>query len=277
MIAVNFNLDLAYSMGCGQNPLVISKVISKKFPRVRSVHLNQQMIDHTLLYGLCFLATCTLMSLIIVVADDDLPMRLFVSEYLEMCGYSVIAAEDGQMALELVEKYHPHLLVTDIMMPRMDGYELVRQVRQRPEFRLLPVVFLTERNSTEERIRGYKLGCDSYLPKPFEIHELGAIIRNLLERSQIMQTEWHLRMQTPTLSGNVNTTAQTAVTVSNLSKREKEVLELITRGLSNIEIGDRLHLSGRTIEKYVSNLLRKTETSNRAELVRIAIEQRLID
>lgn len=217
------------------------------------------------------------MSLIIVVADDDLPMRLFVSEYLEMCGYSVIAAEDGQLALELVEKYHPHLLVTDIMMPRMDGYELVRQVRQSPEFRLLPVVFLTERNSTEERIRGYKLGCDSYLPKPFEIHELGAIIRNLLERAQIMQTEWHLRMQTPTLSGNANTTAQTAVSISNLSKREKEVLELITRGLSNIEIGDRLHLSARTIEKYVSNLLRKTETSNRAELVRIAIEQRLID
>lgn len=217
------------------------------------------------------------MSLIIVVADDDLPMRLFVSEYLEMCGYSVIAAEDGQAALELVEKYHPHLLVTDIMMPRMDGYQLVRQVRQRPEFRLLPVVFLTEKNSTEERIRGYKLGCDLYLPKPFEIHELGAIIRNLLERSQIMQTEWHLRTQTPTLSGNANTTAQTAVTIGNLSERERQVLELITRGLSNIEIGDQLHLSPRTIEKYVSNLLRKTETSNRAELVRIAIEQRLIE
>ncbi|MFB2939138.1 response regulator transcription factor [Aerosakkonemataceae cyanobacterium BLCC-F154] len=217
------------------------------------------------------------MSLIIVVADDDLPMRLFVSEYLEMCGYSVIAAEDGQAALELVEKYHPHLLVTDIMMPRMDGYELVRQVRQRPEFRLLPVVFLTEKNSTEERIRGYKLGCDSYLPKPFEIHELGAIIRNLLERSQIMQTEWHLRTQTPTLSGNANTTAQTTVTIGSLSERERQVLELITRGLSNIEIGDQLHLSPRTIEKYVSNLLRKTATSNRAELVRIAIEQRLVD
>jgi len=217
------------------------------------------------------------MSLIIVVADDDLPMRIFVSEYLEICGYSVFSAEDGQSALELVEKYHPHLLVTDILMPRMDGYQLVGLVRQRPEFRLLPVVFLTERNSTEERIRGYKLGCDSYLPKPFEIHELGAIIRNLLERSQIIQTEWHQRMQSPTGSTNNNTTAQIVLKTWNFSKREQEVLELITRGLSNGEIGDRLYLSARTIEKYVSNLLRKTETSNRAELVRIAIEQHLVD
>lgn len=223
------------------------------------------------------LAIFTPMSLIIVVADDDLPMRLFVSEYLEMCGYSAIAAEDGQQALELVEKYRPHLLVTDIMMPRLDGYELVRQVRQRPEFRLLPVVFLTEKNSTEERIRGYKLGCDSYLPKPFEIHELGAIIRNLLERSQIMQSEWQTRITPPTTSSHTNTAAQTAVRTLNLSKREKEVLDLITYGLSNVEIGDRLHLSARTIEKYVSNVLRKTDTSNRAELVRFAIEHRLVE
>ena len=216
------------------------------------------------------------MPLIIVVADDDLAIRLFVSEYLEMYGYSVIAAEDGLEALEFVEMYHPHLLVTDIMMPRMDGYELVRQVRQRPEFRLLPVILLTERKSTEERIRGYELGCDLYLPKPFEINELGAIIRNLLDR-QISQSELLIRKQELTKTTTLLDTTKTVLKECKLSKREQEVLDLLTHGLSNAEIGDRLHLSARTIEKYVSSLLRKTTTSNRAELVRFAMEQRLVE
>ncbi|MFB2916972.1 MULTISPECIES: response regulator [Aerosakkonema] len=216
------------------------------------------------------------MPLIIVVADDDLAIRLFVSEYLEMYGYSAIAAEDGQEALEFVEAYHPHLLITDIMMPRMDGYELVRQVRQRPEFRLLPVILLTERRSTEERIRGYELGCDLYLPKPFEINELGAIVRNLLYR-KIDQSESIIRKQESTKSTTLLDQTKTVLKECKLSKREQEVLALISHGLSNAEIGDRLHLSARTIEKYVSSLLRKTTTSNRAELVRVAMEQHLVE
>jgi DNA-binding response OmpR family regulator len=129
------------------------------------------------------------MPLVILVADDNLGTRLSVSDYLELSGYSVITAEDGQQALSMIEAYHPNVLVTDINMPRMDGYELVRQVRHKPAFRLLPVVFLTERTSTEERIKGYQSGCDLYLPKPFEMQELGVVIRNLLDRLQMMHNE----------------------------------------------------------------------------------------
>ena len=92
------------------------------------------------------------MPLTILVADDDLGTRLSVSDYLEMLGYSVIPAENGQQALVLVEKYHPHLIVTDIAMPQMDGYDFVRRVRTRPEFRLLPVVFL---NRPDEHPRAH--------------------------------------------------------------------------------------------------------------------------
>ncbi len=239
------------------------------------------------------------MPLIILVADDNLGTRLSVSDYLEMSGYSVIAAEDGQQALSMIETYHPHILVTDINMPRMDGYELVRRVRQRPSFRLLPVVFLTERTSTEERIKGYQLGCDLYLPKPFEMEELGAVIRNLLERSQMIQSEWRFsspngsafsRPDTMTLSDHTpdlqatskrDSTPAAAIAPKpnafELTEREKEVLDLLAKGLSNVEIGKQLHRSHRTIEKHVSSLLRKTDTSNRAELIRFALENRLVD
>ncbi|NES22811.1 MAG: response regulator transcription factor [Symploca sp. SIO3E6] len=240
------------------------------------------------------------MPLIILVADDNLGTRLSVSDYLEMAGYSVIAAEDGQQALSMIETYHPHMIVTDINMPRMDGYELVRQVRQKPAFRLLPVVFLTELGSTEERIRGYQLGCDLYLPKPFEMEELGAVIRNLLERATMMQAEisFSSRGAIQGMSEKSTKTPQektpasapiksqenkqhdgsaSKVNTFHLTNREQEVLDLLTTGQSNVEIGSNLHLSHRTIEKYVSNLLRKTDTSKRAELVRFALENRLVE
>ncbi|MEA5569643.1 response regulator transcription factor [Calothrix sp. UHCC 0171] len=233
------------------------------------------------------------MPLTILVVDDDLGTRLSICDYLELSGYSVIVADDGQQALGMVEQYHPDLIVTDIVMPRMNGYELVRRVRQQPIFRLLPVILLTGRTKTQERILGYQSGCDLYLPKPFELEELAAAIRNLLERSQIIQSEYRLS-QTDQLEsenfGNPHSPSKTEenyhhksisspipLAFESLSVREQEVLRLLTEGLSNIEMGDKLHLSPRTVEKYVSSLLRKTETSNRAQLVRFAIKHGLVE
>jgi DNA-binding NarL/FixJ family response regulator len=227
------------------------------------------------------------MPLTILVADDDLGTRLSISDYLELSGYWTVMAEDGSRALELVEQYKPHLIVTDVTMPGLDGYELMRRVRRQPAFRLLPVIFLTARTNTQERIRGYQLGCDLYLPKPFELEELGAVIRNLLERSQLIESEWRGRLQPEPQSSMISLTNGEKPLIATrglpvlpgleLTQREQDVLNVLTEGLSNAQIGDRLHLSPRTVEKYVSSLLRKTETSNRAELVRFAMEHHLID
>ncbi|PMB43716.1 DNA-binding response regulator, partial [Fischerella thermalis CCMEE 5319] len=177
------------------------------------------------------------MPLTILVVDDDPGTRLSISDYLELSGYSVIVADDGQEALAKVEEYHPDLMVTDIMMPRMNGYELVRQVRQKSEFRLLPVILLTARTKTQERILGYQSGCDLYLPKPFELEELGAAIRNLLARSQIIQSAYRLSHleNTNTLDGNDSqlNEIQKSQWLLELTPREREVLELLTHGLSN--------------------------------------------
>lgn len=218
------------------------------------------------------------MPLLILVADDDPGICLAVKDYLEMSGYSVVAACDGQDALEKLESYRPHLLVADIKMPRKDGYDLVRHVRQRPEFRLLPVIFLTQRGSTTERIEGYRAGCDLYLPKPFEMEELGAVIRNLLERSQAMQSEWRFENDGVGSDRAAAEKAKAALEEElELTQREREVLELLSSGRSNVEIGQKLFLSPRTVEKYVSRLLRKTKTSNRAELIRFSLVHHLVE
>ncbi len=222
------------------------------------------------------------MPLLILIADDDLGIRVAVKDYLEIHGYTVITAQNGEEAFSLVQTYRPHLLVSDIKMPHKDGYTLVKELRQLPEFRLLPVVFLTECDTMQERIQGYQVGCDLYLPKPFEMEELKAVIRNLLERSQIIQSEWHFSQEQSLVQKTLEQqqaakiSIQAEMELPNLTRRETEVLDLLTIGLSNGEIGQKLHLSPRTIEKYVSSLLRKTDTSNRAELVRFALDHHLV-
>jgi DNA-binding NarL/FixJ family response regulator len=222
------------------------------------------------------------MPLSILIAEDNPGIRLAIEDYLRLSGYTVVAAENGREALNLLQEYHPHLLISDIKMPEKDGYELVEQIRQNPAFRFLPVIFLTERNSIEERIHGYQVGCDVYLPKPFEMKELGAIVRSLLERSQIFQAELLLSIeQSRSQSANATSVDRQATEITedslHLTQREKQVLQLLIRGLSNIEIGNNLYLSSRTVEKYVSSLLRKTDTNNRVDLVRFAIENHLLD
>ncbi|MDX2243378.1 MAG: response regulator transcription factor [Leptolyngbyaceae cyanobacterium bins.302] len=222
------------------------------------------------------------MPLTILVVDDDLGTRLAISDFLEATGYSVVVAENGMEGLKRLEECQPHLIVTDVTMPQMDGYELIRQVRLRPALRLLPVVFLTARTETQERIRGYQLGCDVYLPKPFELQELGVIVRNLLERLQMIELEWRSRgasLQTLTpeiMAAPSHSTTPIADVAIAFTPREKEVLYFLADGLSNVQIGDRLHLSPRTIEKHVSSLLNKTNTSNRSELLRFAVDHHLV-
>ncbi|KAM3116284.1 response regulator transcription factor [Phormidesmis sp. 146-33] len=217
------------------------------------------------------------MPLTILVADDDTGTRLSISDYLESSGYSVVSAENGKEAFGMVEVYQPHLIVTDITMPQMDGYELIRQVRRRPSLRLLPVVFLTGRTDTKERVLGYQLGCDAYLAKPFELTELGAVVRNLLERSQMIESEWRSRVQAVQPEASPKILTQSPLMGTGMTDRERDVLHLLSGGLSNVQIGDKLHLSPRTVEKHVSSLLRKTDTSNRAELVRFAMDHHLVD
>ncbi|WOD40397.1 response regulator transcription factor [Nodosilinea sp. E11] len=227
------------------------------------------------------------MPLTILIAEDDEGTRLSLCDYLELEGYSVLMASHGEMALQQVFTHQPQLIITDVGMPGLDGYTLVQKVRQLPAFRLLPVIFLTAHNQTQDRIRGYQMGGDLYLPKPFELTEIGAIVRNLLERSQLIQSAWiqqvalstaqQRAMQTEDSSAEVAPWSPTpSELMADFTAREQDVLALLSDGLSNSQIGDRLFLSPRTVEKYVSSLLRKTETSNRSELLRFAISHHLV-
>ena len=223
------------------------------------------------------------MPLTILVVDDDEGIRLSLKDYLELEGYIVVTASDGWKALQVIDHCQPQLLITDISMPRIDGYAFLKSLRQQPTWRLLPVILLTARTATQSRVQGYQSGCDVYIEKPFELEEIGAVVKNLLARSQLVQTALlqyqSLPVPVPAAmpQARIPLESQVPETDFSLTEREKSVLDLLSEGMSNAQIAATLFLSPRTIEKYVTNLLRKTDTSNRAELVRFAMDHHLVD
>jgi DNA-binding NarL/FixJ family response regulator len=213
------------------------------------------------------------MPLTLLVVEDDPAIALALVDHFEAEGYGVVHALTGEDALTLLQRYHPHLVLADITLPHMDGYELVRKLRKLPAYRLLPIIFLTARGQIEDRVRGYQLGCDVYVAKPFDLVELSAIVRNLLDRTQMIQSAMQVRAS----QGEPEPERKSQSIDLDLPEREVQVLDLLCHGLSNRKIGLELRLSPRTVEKYVSRLLQKTDTSNRADLVRYAMEHRLLE
>lgn len=221
----------------------------------------------------------------LLLVDDEPGLREAVQVYLEDSGFTVDAAANAQAGWEQLEQHLPDLVISDIMMPQVNGYQFLEKLRQDPRFRELPVIFLTARGMTKDRIQGYQAGVDAYLPKPFDPDELVAIVGNILERRGADATSDPDRSSDITdLAGQIaeikslltkrGALAQSTVQI-DLTPREQSVLDLVAKGLMNKEIARQLDTSVRNVEKYVSRLFSKTGTNSRTELVRYALENGL--
>lgn len=224
----------------------------------------------------------------ILLVDDEPGVREAVQAYLEDDeSLSVTAAENATKAWEILQTFTPDLVISDIMMPKVSGFEFLEQLREDARFKTLPVVFLTARGMTSDRIQGYQAGCDAYLPKPFEPEELEAIVKNLLTRDEAIAAnqgggETNLDGIAQDLKeikqflGQQNKMVTTPPPLKiDLTPREQSVLDLVAQGLMNKEIAKQLETSVRNVEKYVSRLFGKTGTNSRTELVRYALKHGL--
>jgi len=209
------------------------------------------------------------MSKRLLVVDDEPNLLRAVAACLKAEAYEVSTARSGREALLQLAETVPDLVVSDIRMPGMDGYQLARQLRGSPRTALVPIVFLTAKDETSDRIEGFRAGIDAYLTKPFEPEELIAVVNGILSR--VERTHSHIaRLVDSTIAEGETVTFQD----EELTEAEDRVALAVSRGLSNKEIAAELEISVRTVENHISHILDKKGFSNRVEIARHVLERR---
>ena len=204
----------------------------------------------------------------LLIVDDEPNLLRAVAACLKAENYEVTTARSGREALVLLAESVPDLIVSDIRMPGMDGYQLVRQLRGSPRTALVPIIFLTAKDEKMDRIEGFRAGIDAYLTKPFEPEELIAVVNGILNRVE------RTHSQIARLVGSAEQEAAVSFQDEELTDAENRVALAVSRGLSNKEIAAELEISVRTVENHISHILDKKRFSNRVEIARYILQQK---
>ncbi len=119
----------------------------------------------------------------ILVIDDDDAVNELIKVNLELAGYEVCSAKDGISGFAAAKQEEPDLIILDVMMPDVDGYTVAKRIRENPQIKDIPIIMLTALGMLDNKVKGFDIGVDDYLVKPFEIEELKVRVRALLKRS----------------------------------------------------------------------------------------------
>lgn len=210
----------------------------------------------------------------ILLVDDDKSLLSALSLYLSSHGFSIVVAGSVHSALFLLKQNLPDLIISDILMPKKNGYAFLKVLKATSRYSAIPFIFLSAKGMTPDRILGYNLGCYGYLVKPFDPAELLAIINNVLSDFHNQQDQANFKGDTYLVS---DISSNSEIYCDNFTFRERTVLKYVLQGMTNKEIAIELSLSLRNVEKYVSRLLNKTSTRNRTELTQSFYENKLHD
>ncbi len=211
----------------------------------------------------------------ILVVDDDRAVRESLRRSLAFNGYTVDLAEDGVEALEAIANERPDALVLDVMMPRLDGLEVCRQLRSTGDD--LPILVLTARDTVSERVSGLDAGADDYLPKPFALEELLARLRALLRRTGPEDGGDGAVMTFADLTLDPSTRdVRRGDRLISLTRTEFSLLEMLIANPRRVLTRSRIleevwgfdfPTSGNALEVYVGYLRRKTEAEGESRLI----------
>jgi len=203
----------------------------------------------------------------ILVVEDEEALSDILRDALKRHGYKVERAFDGDTGLEMAEKLLPDLIILDIMLPRMDGWEVCRRLKENKKTSAIPIILLTARRDEQDVVAGLDLGADDYIRKPFSLIELAARVRSVLRRSKannnkensikIGPLEMDFERQTVSLWGKN----------LDLSPTEYHLLEILARNKERVLSREELLAKGwgyylgdsRTVDVHISRLRRKIE------------------
>jgi len=197
----------------------------------------------------------------LLIVDDEAKLLRAVAVDLRAEGYDVSTAGSGTEALLNVAKSLPDLIISDIRMPGMDGYQLARRLRENPRTALIPIIFLSAKDTTADRIEGFRVGVDAYVTKPFEPDELIAIIAGILNRVERTHTEI-----ARIIGKNEEKSSVGQFIDEELSEAEMRIASAVARGLTNKDIAQEFSISVRTVEHHIGHILGKKNLNNRVEI-----------
>lgn len=196
---------------------------------------------------------------------DDNPK--YLEDVLPFYGFDLTCAVDGVQALKFLESNQYDLILLDVMMPNMNGWETLKAIRKNPLTQDVPVIMVTAVSEDQKMISGLKIGADDYIVKPFILPNLLARIEAVLRRAN--------RQKQNKLSPNV--TIEQINKFNSLTTREKDVLLLVTQGESNKSIADKLILSEITVKSHLNSIFKKLNVTNRTQAVLTAMQMNLVE
>lgn len=197
---------------------------------------------------------------------DDNPK--YLADVLPFYGYDLKYVSDGVQALSVLDSGEFFdIVLLDVMMPNMNGWDTLKTIRKNSKTKDIPVIMLTAVNEDQKMISGLKIGADDYIVKPFILPNLLARIEAVLRRAnrnkQVLKPE--------------NVTINQADNFNSLTKREKDVLLLVTQGESNKSIADKLVLSEVTVKSHLNSIFKKLNVTNRTQAVLVAMQMNLVE
>ena len=197
---------------------------------------------------------------------DDNPK--YLADVLPFYGYDLKCVSDGVQALSVLDSGEFFdIVLLDVMMPNMNGWDSLKTIRKNSKTKDIPVIMLTAVNEDQKMISGLKIGADDYIVKPFILPNLLARIEAVLRRAnrnkQVLKPE--------------NVTINQADNFNSLTKREKDVLLLVTQGESNKSIADKLVLSEVTVKSHLNSIFKKLNVTNRTQAVLVAMQMNLVE
>ena len=199
---------------------------------------------------------------ILVVYDNP----KFLADALPMYGYDITVANDGLEALKILMDKTFDLILLDVMMPNMDGWDTLKAIRNNKKTQYILVIMITAVSEDQKVVSGLKIGADDYIVKPFILPNLLARVEAVLRRSK-----WQQEAQPKaekTLNKDIN--------IDALTPKEKEVLALVAKGASNQEIADKLFVRDVTVKTHLNSIFKKLKVTNRTQAVLLAMQMNLI-
>jgi len=201
---------------------------------------------------------------VILICDDDPVVHESLGLYLDSEGYDHISAYDGAQAIEMAETHHPDLMILDLMMPKMNGTDVCRTIRQT---RSMPIIMLTAKGEEIDRILGLELGADDYIVKPFSPREVIARIRAVLRRYSDPQPESDQIIRFPDLEVNLaNYQVKAQGQIVPFTPKEVEILHMLTSSAGQVFSREQIlsHVWGydffgdtRTVDTHIKRIRQK--------------------